>query len=103
MGAFSEEQQAILREALNHVWVRMENLHDDMNSDSLRLASVFAALVEHGVLTDEEIDRVMTRLHVEASHRSIQGPGSTTEQETTAAILKGDLEAFRRRQTEEEH
>jgi len=40
MSAFTEEQQAVLREVLHHVWRRMGTLHDDLNEDSLRLASV---------------------------------------------------------------
>ena len=39
MSAFTEEQQAVLREILHHVWSRMGTVHDDQNEDSLRLAS----------------------------------------------------------------
>ena len=48
MSAFTEEQQAVLRQALHHVWSRMGTLHDDLNEDTLRLASAIAALGERG-------------------------------------------------------
>jgi DNA-directed RNA polymerase subunit H (RpoH/RPB5) len=102
MIAFTEEQQAILREAFHHVWRRMESLHDDLNEDSLRVATALQVLVEHGVLSDEELDRVMARLHIEAGQASRRGSEPITEQETTAAILSGDLDAFRRREATEE-
>ena len=51
MGAFTEEQQAALREVLHHVWSRMGTLHDDLNAESLRLASAIATLGERGLLT----------------------------------------------------
>ena len=57
MSAFSEEQQAILREAFNHVWSRMEGLHADLKDDSLRVSSALEVLTERGLLTDEEMDR----------------------------------------------
>ena len=51
MSAFTEEQQAVLREAFHHVWSRMGTLHDDLNAESLRLASAIATLGERGLLT----------------------------------------------------
>jgi hypothetical protein len=41
-------------------------------------------------------------MHVEARLRGLRSPGRVTEGEITAAILGGDLEAFRRRPAEEE-
>lgn len=105
MSAFSEEQQAILREAFHHVWRRMESLHDDLNEESLRVATALEVLVEHGVLSDEELDGVMARLHVEANQELRQEepePVPVTEEQTTAAILGGDLAAFHRREAAEE-
>jgi hypothetical protein len=102
MSAFTEAQQAILREAFHHVWQRMDSLHDDLNEDSLRVATALQVLIEHGVLSDEELDQVMARLHVEAAHADQRGSQPITEQETTAAILGGDLDAFHRREAEEE-
>jgi hypothetical protein len=102
MSAFTGEQQAILREAFNHVWSRMAGLHDDLNDDTLRVSSALEVLAERGLLTDEEIDQVMARLHVEIGHEAQREPEGIIEQEITAAILGGDLEAFRRRQAEEE-
>jgi hypothetical protein len=102
MSAFTEEQQAILREAFNHVWSRMEGLHADLNDDSLRVSSALEVLTERGLLTDEEMDQLMARLHVEGGHEAQQEPESITEQGITAAILGGDLEAFRRQQAQEE-
>jgi hypothetical protein len=46
MSAFTEEQQAVLREVLHHVWSRMGTVQDDQNEDSLRLASAIAT--DHG-------------------------------------------------------
>jgi hypothetical protein len=102
LNAFTEEQQAILREAFNHLWSRLEGLQDDLNDDTLRVSSALEVLAARGLLTDEEIDQVMARLHVEASHELQQEPQGITEQQITAAILGGDLEAFGRRQAEEE-
>jgi DNA-directed RNA polymerase subunit H (RpoH/RPB5) len=105
MSAFTEEQQAILREAFHHVWRRMESLHDDLNEDSLRVATALHVLVEHGVLSEEELDRVMARLHVEANQEQLgqeADPVPVTEEQTTAAILGGDLDAFHRREAAEE-
>jgi hypothetical protein len=98
MSAFTEEQQAILYEALHHVWSRMESLHDDLNEDSLRLASAVKALGDRGLLSPAEIDRISAELHVQASISSQPG---MAEQEITAAILGGDVEAFRRAQDAE--
>ena len=87
-------------------WLRHRNglngLHDDLNDESLRVASAIEVLAERGLLTDEEIDQVMTRLHVEAGHETQQEPEGATEQEITAAILGGDLDAFRGAEEEEE-
>ena len=94
MSAFIEEQQAILREAFHHVWSRMEGLHADLNEAT--------AYTERGLLTDEEMDQLMARLHVEGGHEAQQEPESITEQGITAAILGGCLEAFRRQQAQEE-
>jgi hypothetical protein len=102
MNAFTEEQQAVLREVLHHVWSRMGTLHDDQNEDSLRLASAIATLGARGLLTSEEMERIATRMHVEASLRAQQLPDHVTEGEITAAILGGDLDAFHRRRVEEE-
>jgi len=102
MSAFTEEQQAVLREAFHHVWSRMGTLHDDLNEESLRLASAIATLGARGLLTPEEMERIATRMHVEARLRGLQSPGCVTEGEITATILGDDLEAFRRRQAEEE-
>jgi hypothetical protein len=93
MSAFTEEQQAVLREALHHVWSRIGRLHDDQNEDTLRLTSAIAALGERGLLTPEEMERIATRIHVEASLRAQQFPDHVTEGEITAAILGGDLTA----------
>jgi hypothetical protein len=101
MSAFTEEQQAVLREAFHHVWSRMGTLHDDLNEESLRLASAIATLGQRGLLTPEEMERIATRMHVEARLRGLRS-GRVTEGETTAAILGGDLEAFRRRPAEED-
>ncbi len=101
MNAFTEEQHAILREAFNHVWSRMEGLRADLNDDSLRVSGALEVLTERGLLTDEEMDQVMARLHVEGG-QARQEPESITELEITAAILGGDLEAFRRQQAQEE-
>src|SRR5215470_8212119 len=103
MSAFTEEQQAILREAFNHVWSRMAGLQDNLNDDSLRVSGALAVLAARGLLTDEEIDEVMVRFHVEAAgHEAQQEPERMTEPEITAAILGGDLEAFHRQRPEEE-
>jgi hypothetical protein len=102
MSAFTEDQQAVLREAFHHVWTRMGTFHDDLNEESLRLASAIATLGARGLLTPEEMERIATRMHVEASLRGLRSPGRVTEGEITAAILGGDLEAFRKRQAEEE-
>jgi uncharacterized protein YydD (DUF2326 family) len=66
----TEEQQAILREAFHHVWSRMEGLHAELNDDSLRVSSALEVLTERGLLTDEEMDQVMARLHVEGGHEA---------------------------------
>src|SRR6202040_3080222 len=79
MSAFTEEKQAVLREALHHVWSRMGALHDDLNEDTLRLASAIATLGERGLLTPEEMERIAMRMHVEASLRAQQCPAHVTE------------------------
>jgi hypothetical protein len=48
------------------------------------------------------MERIATQIHVEAGLRGLESPGRVTEGEITAAILGGDLEAFRKRQAEEE-
>ena len=63
MSAFTEEQQAVLREAFHHVWSRMGTLHDDLNEESLRLASAIATLGERGLLTTDEMERIAARMH----------------------------------------
>ena len=103
MSAFTEEQQAVLREVLHHVWSRMGTLHDDLNEDSLRLASAIATLGERGLPTPEEMERIAARIYVEASLRVRQSAGRALEGEITAAILGGDVTAFRRRRAEEEN
>ncbi len=100
MSAFTEEQQAVLREILHHVWSRMGTVHDDQNEDSLRLASTIATLGARGLLTSE---RIATRIHVDAAVRARQSVGRVLEGEITAAILGGDVTAFRRRRAEEEN
>ena len=102
MSAFTEEQQAVLREVLHHVWSRMGTLHDDLNEDTLRLASAIATLGERGLLTPEEMERIATRIHVQARLRAQQLPEHMPEGEITAAILGGDLQAFHRQRAEEE-
>jgi hypothetical protein len=102
LNAFTEEQQAVLQEAFHHVWSRMGTLHDDLNEESVRLASAIATLGARGLLTPQEMERIATQIHVEAGLRGLESPGRVTEGEITAAILGGDLEAFRRRQAEEE-
>ena len=86
MSAFTEEQQAVLREVLHHVWSRMGTLHDDLNEDSLRLASAIATLGERGLPTPEEMERIAARIYVEASLRVRQSAGRALEGEITAAI-----------------
>ncbi len=97
MSAFTEEQQAVLREVLHHVWSRMGTVQDDQNEDSLRLASAIATLGARGLLTSEEMERIATRIHVDAAVRARQSVGRVLEGEITAAILGGDVTAFRRR------
>jgi hypothetical protein len=103
MSAFTEEQQAVLREVLHHVWSRMGTLHDDLNEDTLRLTSAIATLGERGLLTPEEMERIAARMHVEAGLRVRQSAGRVIEGEITAAILAGDVTAFRRRRATEEN
>jgi hypothetical protein len=102
MSAFTKEQQAVLREAFHHVWSRMGALHDDLNEESLRLVSAIATLAERGLLTREEVERIAMQIHVEASLRVHLSADRVIEGAITAAILDGDLEAFHRRQAEEE-
>jgi hypothetical protein len=102
MSAFTEEQQAVLREVLHHVWSRMGTVQDDQNEDSLRLASAIATLGARGLLTPEEMERIATRIHVDAAFHARQS-GRVLEGEITAAILAGDVTAFRRRRAEEEN
>jgi hypothetical protein len=66
------------------------------------VSSALEVLTERGLLTDEEMDQVMARLHVEGGYEAQQEPESITEQGITAAILGGDLEAFRQQQAQEE-
>jgi hypothetical protein len=103
MSAFTEEQQAVLREVLHHVWSRMGTVQDDQNEDSLRLASAIATLGARGLLTPEEMERIATRIHVDAAFHARQSVGRVLEGELTAAILAGDVTAFRRRRAEEEN
>ena len=98
MSAFTEEQQAVLREVLHHVWSRMGTVQDDQNEDSVRLASAIATLGARGLLTSENMERIATRIHVDAAVL-----GRVLEGEITAAILGGDVTAFRRRRAEEEN
>ena len=102
MSAFTEEQQAVLREVLHHVWSRMGTVQDDQSEDSLRLASAIATLGARGLLTPEEMERIATRIHVDAAVHARQSVGRVLEGELTAAILAGDVTAFRRRRAEEE-
>jgi hypothetical protein len=81
----------------------MGTLHDDLNEDSLQLASAIATLGERGLLTPEEMERIAARIYVEASLRVRQSAGRALEGEITAAILGGDVTAFRRRRAEEEN
>ncbi len=86
MSAFTEEPQAILREAFNHVWSRMAGLQDNLNDDSLRVSGARPVPAVRGLLTDDEIDEVIVRVHVEAAgHEAQQEPESMTESEITAA------------------
>jgi hypothetical protein len=103
MSAFTEEQQAVLREVLHHVWSRMGTVQDDQNEDSLRLASAIATLGARGLLTPEEMERIATRIYVDAAFRASQSVGRVLEGDITAAILSGDVTAFRRRRAEEEN
>ena len=64
-------------------------------------AGLLTRLGARGLLTPEEMERIATRMHVEASLRGLRSPGRVTEGEITAAILGGDLEAFRRRPAED--
>jgi hypothetical protein len=103
MSAFTEEQQAVLREVLHHVWSRIGTVQDDQNEDSLRLASAIATLGARGLLTSEEMERIATRIHVDAAVRARKSVGRVLESEITAAIPGGDVTAFRRRRAEEEN
>lgn len=103
MSAFTEEQQAVLREAFHHVWSRIGTLHDDLNEDGFRLGSAIATLSERGLLTLEEVEQIAMRMHVGARLRVQRSADRVTEGEITAAIRGGDLEAFHRRRAEKEH
>ena len=81
MSAFTEEQQAVLREVLHHVWSRMGTVHDDQNEDSLRLASAIATLGARGLLTSEEMERIATWIRVDAAVRARQSVGRVLEGE----------------------
>jgi hypothetical protein len=83
MSAFTEEQQAVLREVLHHVWSRMGTVQDDQNEDSLRLASAIATLGARGLLTPEEMERIATRIHVDAAFHARQSVGRVLEGEIT--------------------
>jgi hypothetical protein len=48
------------------------------------------------------MERIATRIHVQARLRAQQLPEHMPEGEITAAILGGDLQAFHRRRAEEE-
>ena len=83
MSAFTEKQQAVLREVLHHVWSR--------------------TLGARGLLTSEDMERIATRIHVDAAFRARLSVGRVLEGDITAAILGGDVTAFRRRRAEEEN
>jgi len=105
VSAFTPRQIEILQAAFTHVWTRMAQLHDDLNDDSSRVATLLSLLVQRGILTGEQFDAALESLEVTVGlETGLQtlGEQRVTEEAITAEILRGDVEAFKRRQAEEE-
>jgi hypothetical protein len=91
MAAFTEEQIKILEGVFDHMWARMESLHDDINEDSVRLAALIDGLHKKGVLTHERVMAIVNILDMEArEQREPVKPGRLTENEITRKILRGE-------------
>lgn len=90
MSAFTEEQQAILREVFHHLWNRVEKLRIHQVADSRRIEALTTTVAGHGLIHIGERDRILT------AHEYPPYPPPNNEQEITDAILAGNLNAFRR-------
>jgi hypothetical protein len=104
MAGFTPEQRELLAAALDHVWARMSELNDHINDESERVAALGLILAEQGLITAEQWEGAIAQLALQAGMQAKQaGPQETiTEEEITREILAGDVDAFHRRQEQED-
>jgi hypothetical protein len=106
MTAFTREQIEVLQAAFEHVWGRMSRVQDDLNEASTQVVGLLQMLVEHGIMSAEQLESAVDELRATAGIESgfaNLARGRVTDKSITAQILSGDTEAFtRRREAEEE-
>jgi hypothetical protein len=105
MTAFTREQIEILQAAFEHVWGRVSRLQDDLNEASTQMVGLLQMLVEHGIMSAEQLESAVDELRATAGIESGLANLSrrrVTDKSITAQILNGDTEAFTRRLAEEE-
>jgi hypothetical protein len=90
MEIFTPAQITILERAFDHVWARMESLHDDLNQEGVRLAALLKVLNEQKVITLESWHATMRELEMHArENRPPAKDTDRTEQQITREILQG--------------
>ena len=105
MTAFTREQIDVLQAAFEHVWGRMSRLQDDLNEASTQVVGLLQMLVEHGMMSAEQLEAAVDELRATAGIESgfaNLSRGRVTDRGITEQILNGDTEAFKRRLAEEE-
>jgi hypothetical protein len=105
MTAFTREQIDVLQAAFEHVWARMSRLQDDLNEASTQMVGLLQMLVEHGIMSAEQLESAVDELRATAGIESglaNLARGRVPDKSITAQILSGDTEAFKRRLAEEE-
>jgi hypothetical protein len=105
VAAFTPEQIDVLRAAFGHVWSRLIRVQDDVNDESTRLVALLEMLVDRAMLTPEQFEAAVDELAATAGIESglaRLASQRATDDDITAQILNGDLDAFKRRLAEEE-
>src|SRR5688572_1922299 len=96
MAAFTDEQLKILQAAFDHVWARIEWLHNDINESWNQLMTLHDVLEDKGVVTREEIiEQARITLDADPCWIPLRLKPSS-QQQIMQRILHGDLSAYQR-------
>ena len=70
MTAFTREQIEVLQAAFEHVWGRMSRVQDDLNEASTQVVGLLQMLVEHGMMSAEQLEAAVDELRATAGIES---------------------------------